>query len=312
MHTVGGKFRKKINFAQVSNVALRDKNLSLKAKGLYSLIQSYITMENFDLYKWYLLNQCKEGEKAFESGWNELKDYGYLKQYRIRIKERDEEGKVLVNNFIYEYELLDEPNMDQPALTNIGLNGKALENKEKIVLPQNGGGTNNEEELYPPKMDGVQNKPCSIGGVSNNTEPKNTKINNIYNQSINQDELSVTEDEIDEIDIKEIIAENIELEIMKDQYGGIYEEAYNLVIDTLNNCDDDFIIIGKNKVPIENAKDRFLKLNQFHIEYVINCVNSASKIKNIRSYLLTCLYNAPTSMNAYYSNQAKNALYEDE
>ena len=39
--------RKKINFTQVSNIALRDKKLSLKAKGLYSLIQSFITIENF-------------------------------------------------------------------------------------------------------------------------------------------------------------------------------------------------------------------------------------------------------------------------
>lgn len=38
-------------FSQVSNVALRDSRLSLKAKGLYSLIESYITMENYVLYK---------------------------------------------------------------------------------------------------------------------------------------------------------------------------------------------------------------------------------------------------------------------
>ena len=47
-----GTFRKKkIYFSQVSNEALRDENLSLKAKGLYALIQSYITIENFILYK---------------------------------------------------------------------------------------------------------------------------------------------------------------------------------------------------------------------------------------------------------------------
>jgi hypothetical protein len=47
-----GVFRKKkVYFAQVSNEALRNSKLSLKAKGLYSLIQSYITIENFILYK---------------------------------------------------------------------------------------------------------------------------------------------------------------------------------------------------------------------------------------------------------------------
>jgi hypothetical protein len=45
-----GSFRKKKTyFSQVSNEALRDNTLSLKAKGLYALIQSYITIENFTL-----------------------------------------------------------------------------------------------------------------------------------------------------------------------------------------------------------------------------------------------------------------------
>lgn len=96
-----GKFRKKrVYFSQVSNVALRDKTISLRAKGLYSLIQSYITLENFDLYKWHLMNQCKEGRDAFNSAWIELKKSGYLKHYRVRANN---------GHFYYEYELLDEP-----------------------------------------------------------------------------------------------------------------------------------------------------------------------------------------------------------
>ena len=52
MKNNNGKFRKKkIYFTQVSNYALRDKYLSFSAKGLYSLIQSYITIPDFDLYK---------------------------------------------------------------------------------------------------------------------------------------------------------------------------------------------------------------------------------------------------------------------
>ena len=96
-----GRFRtKKVYFTQVSNTALRDNTLSLKAKGLYSLIQSYITIPEFDLYKGYLLKQCKEGKDAFQGAWTELKKAGYLKQYRLQ----DADG-----TFAYEYELLDEP-----------------------------------------------------------------------------------------------------------------------------------------------------------------------------------------------------------
>ena len=90
---------KKIYFSQVSNKALRDNKLSLKAKGLYSLIQSYITIEGFKLYKSMLENNCIEGEKSFDTAWKELKEAGYLKQ----------EKKKVDNKFVYEYELLDEP-----------------------------------------------------------------------------------------------------------------------------------------------------------------------------------------------------------
>ena len=51
-----GKFRhRQISFAPVSNSALQDRALSLKAKGLYALIQSYINIPAFELYKWLSL-----------------------------------------------------------------------------------------------------------------------------------------------------------------------------------------------------------------------------------------------------------------
>jgi hypothetical protein len=90
---------KKTYFAQVSNHALRDKNLSLKAKGLYALIQSYLTIEGFTLYKNTLRKDCVEGEMAFENAWKELKRTGYLIQHKVQ----NEKG-----SFFYEYELLDE------------------------------------------------------------------------------------------------------------------------------------------------------------------------------------------------------------
>jgi len=86
------------NFSQVSNAPLRDKTLSLKAKGLYSIIESYINIPNFTLYKNTLKKDCLEGDTAFESAWKELKKSGYLTQTR----KRDEEAKT----FYYEYELL--------------------------------------------------------------------------------------------------------------------------------------------------------------------------------------------------------------
>lgn len=104
-----GAFRKKkTSYAQVSNIALRDSNLSLKAKGLLSLIESYINMENFVLYKQFLINKSKDGETAFKGAWNELKDNGYLVQYKLQDKE--------TKQFYYEYEVCDNPHSENPPV----------------------------------------------------------------------------------------------------------------------------------------------------------------------------------------------------
>lgn len=144
-----GVFRKKkIYFSQVSNVTLRDSNLSLKAKGLYSLIQSYITIEDFTLYKTTLMKDCKEKEKAFEATWKELKDAGYLVQYKMQ----RENG-----TFYYEYELLDESNIE-------------LANKIH---------SKNNSSNHTPKKQGVDKAPGGKGGGYNNTNLNNTNLNNI-------------------------------------------------------------------------------------------------------------------------------------
>ena len=97
----GGNFRSTIPpFTMVDNRVIENKNLSMKAKGLYLIIMHYVTIPNFTLNKRYLMSLSKEGERAFDSTWKELKDAGYLKQYRLK----GEGGK-----WVYEYELLIEP-----------------------------------------------------------------------------------------------------------------------------------------------------------------------------------------------------------
>ena len=59
--------------------------------------------------------------------------------------------------------------------------------------------------------------------------------------------------------------------------------------------------IGGEELPIAQVKDRFYKLDSGHLEYVFDCLrNNTTQIRNIRAYLLTALYNAPTTINNYY------------
>lgn len=159
-----GAFRKKkVYFTQVSNAALRDEKISLKAKGLYALIQSYITLEDFTLYKAFLLKQCKEGKDAFNSAWNELKKSGYLVQYKLQ----DEKGLV-----VYEYELLDTPpHTENPSMDN-----------PHIETPQTLGNSLNPHTDFPyTEKSPYGSSTTGKGGMYNNTNLNNTDINNTNN-----------------------------------------------------------------------------------------------------------------------------------
>ena len=101
------RFKKKESkFTQISNQVLLDNELSLKAKGLYSIIQHYITIPDFVLYLNTLKKATMEGKHSFNSAWKELKTKGYL----IQEKKRDSK----TGKFFYEYELLDEPHAENP------------------------------------------------------------------------------------------------------------------------------------------------------------------------------------------------------
>lgn len=122
MENNSGKFRRtRKNFAQVSNFALQDPNLSLGAKGLYALIESYISIPDFVLYKTTLMKVCKEGKDGFQTLWNQLKNAGYLVQYKLV----DSGG-----HFYYEYELLEKP-QDEATTSGNSVSGKAVHGDSK-------------------------------------------------------------------------------------------------------------------------------------------------------------------------------------
>lgn len=271
MEEKSGRFRKKkVNFSMVSNSIIRDKDISLKAKGLYALIQSYITMDNFTLYKSFLMSRCCEGERAFDSAWKELKETGYLKMYKIR------EG---AKTFIYEYELLDVPDTGQEG-QSVGVQNVGVENEGlKDVRIQDVDGTKG----------GTFNKT-----IPNNNLPNNNKSNHILSNHISADDVmeQIGYITFDDLDIRQV------------------DEIVMLMVDVLNMPDDQTIRIARIEKPVPIVKARFRKLNQFHIQYVIGCLKqNTTKIANIQKYLLTALYNAPSTIGAYYTAEVNHDMY---
>lgn len=175
-----GRFRKREKpFTQISNHLLRDPNVSLKAKGLYSLIASYLSMVDFTLYKSTLRSNCSEGRDAFDKTWNELKNAGYLVQYKIKT----DQGR-----FEYEYELLDEPEFkeqDEPANKKSSGNSskdKANSNKNNNSSPDEVDELSSANSTYGFSVPGFPVNGNSVA-IQDNLEKNNLEKNISFNNN---------------------------------------------------------------------------------------------------------------------------------
>ena len=97
------------------------------------------------------------------------------------------------------------------------------------------------------------------------------------------------------------------LRLYPDDEDTLYQ-IVNLLVDTCATNRKLLHIAGDDK-PAEVVRSRFMKLNADHIRFVLKCLaENSSPIRNMKQYLLASLYNAPTTMQLYYQNQANHDL----
>ena len=153
----------------------------------------------------------------------------------------------------------------------------------------------------------------------NNTNHNNFNYNDMnYTNPINQSgNESKTEKRIDLMDdvnaYIELIKENIEYEhhMKYDdwQNRALYEELFEVICEVVCVKRTTIRIAGED-YPYELVKSKFLKLNSGHLEYVIGCMHDTNtKISNIKAYMVTALYNAPSTMNHYYQQEVQHDMY---
>ena len=97
----------------------------------------------------------------------------------------------------------------------------------------------------------------------------------------------------------EIIRENIEYDYQAEKEK--VDELVEIMLDVVCSTSSTVRVNGEN-IPQEIVKSRFLKLDSSHIDYVLTALKkNTSEVKNIRAYLITALYNAPTTIDSYYT-----------
>lgn len=157
--------------------------------------------------------------------------------------------------------------------------------------------------------------------MSRNEESSCLEVKNIHTNknNINNTELSNTESNLIlsgddrmryEMDAyAELIRENIELDILRERYPyeqDLLDGIFDLILETVL-CKNDTILVASNRYPAELVRSKFLKLNSSHIEYAIDCFKgNTTKIRNIKKYLLTTLFNAPSTISGYYQAEVNH------
>lgn len=107
----------------------------------------------------------------------------------------------------------------------------------------------------------------------------------------------------------ELIRENIEYDCFEEKEQEKVDELVEIMLDVVCSSKKS-IWVNSEEMPKEAVKSRFLKLNHGHIEYVLlSLKRNTSDVKNIRAYLITTLYNAPTTIDSYYTALVNHDMY---
>ncbi len=143
--------------------------------------------------------------------------------------------------------------------------------------------------------------------INNNKNNNNKILSNLIGNN-NKDVLG----EIDKMDYETIFKKNIEYDILIQDYKtkDLLQNITDIAVETLNTSKKEVYINSEAK-PINVVRSQLLKLNSGHIQYVMNCLQQNKKdVKNIKSYILTTLYNAVNTKNIDVTLQVAKILRE--
>ena len=277
------RVEKNKGYTVMSNHHLRNRTLSLKAKGLLSQMLSLPGDWDYTLQGLAQIN--KESIDAIREAVRELERAGYIK----RSRERDERGCLHGTVYTIYEQPHTEPTPEEPAqalpasenptLEKPMLDKPTLENPMQLITK----GRNKE------KQNTDQSITDSIpfpSGFPETPVQKRTEAKESFER------------------YRDLILENIDYNVLasdphvdREQLDEIVDLVQETVCSTRSR-----IRVAGNDYPAEVVRSKLLKLNSEHIRFVTDCLKqNTTRIRNIRQYLLTVLFNAPSTMNSYYT-----------
>ena len=304
-------------YTVMSNHHLRNKELSLKAKGLLSQMLSLPEDWDYTLKGLSLIN--REKIDAIREAIKELERAGYI----VRSRERDEKGRLRGADYVI-FEQPQPPTPDLPTLENPTLDNPTQEKptleKPTLENPTLDNPTQEKPTLEKPTLE----NPTQLNKDIQRTDlPKKEKIITDEQSTHSIPILSPNPSPCREaatpperkgteaaaqsaVDIyREIIKDNIDYHILKQDMkfdSDRLDEIVDLMLETVCTARKRVRIAGDD-YPAELVKSKFMKLDGEHIRFVLDCMReNTTKIRNIKQYLKAALFNAPSTIGNYYTS----------
>lgn len=290
------------NYTVMSNYHLRDKRLSLKAKGLLSLMLSL--PEDWDYTLSGLARISLEGKDAIRAAVVELERAGYVQ----RRQTTDRDGKFSTNEYIIReqpvtQELPEEgpslapPLSENPATGKPSAGGTWTENPTQI----------NKNPVITEKLNiDLQSTESLLFTSAPPAAVEETKgREKKYKRTLAMDEREMAV-------YRSLIRENIRYDdFARDRPWdvGQLDEMVELMVEAVCSRRKSLRVAG-NDFPRAVVKSRLLKLDGEHIRFVFDCLQkNTTQVRNMKQYLLAVLYNAPATMENCYTAQVNHDLY---
>ena len=268
------RVEKNKGYTVMSNHHLRNHTLSLKAKGLLSQMLSL--PEDWDYTLQGLAQINKESIDAIREAVRELERAGYIE----RSRERDERGCLRGTAYTIYEQPHAEPTPEEPTQEKPMLEKPTLENPTQLITKSTKKRKRQSTDLS------ITDSIPFPSGFPDAPAQKRTETKEAFDG------------------YRELILENIDYDVLasdprvdREQLDEIVDLVQETVCSTRSR-----IRVAGNDYPAEVVRAKLLKLNSEHIRFVMDCLKqNTTRIRKIRQYLLTALFNAPSTMASYYA-----------
>lgn len=272
------------DYTVMSNHHLRNEKLSLKAKGLLSMMLSL--PEDWNYTTRGLAKICKEGVDAIGGALRELETTGYIVRHQLR----DRQGRISDTEYvIYEQPQPKKPDTDSPDTENPDMDNPDTENPAELNIEK----SNTQKSI--------------THGSSTDSIPFREPAAARPPERKGRDAMSLSEME----SYRDLILENIEYDYLCREFANYQEdldEIVELMVETVCAKRKTTRIAGSD-FPHEIVRSRFLKLDSEHIRFVMDCLQkNTTEVRNMKQYLLTVLFNAPTTISNHYTSQVNHDM----